>query len=171
MSDDPFLRALQTERSKLLKELAASAIYRRLKVVEAAMEIYQAPTEWVADAEREINRQIAMKTPRSGTVASSVIDIAERYLRSIGRRAQTPAIAVEVQKAGILVEAANVIATVSSYLSSAKDKFDNVRGEGYGLVEWLGVSPQQMRDVGALPPNALVGGEVKTADPVEGPAA
>ena len=34
----------------------------------------------------------------------------------------------------------NMIAAVSSYLSADKVRFDNVRGQGYGLKEWNKVS-------------------------------
>jgi hypothetical protein len=142
MPNEPFLPALRSEHSRLRQELLGTALYQRLLAVEALIGMYEAAEGTAADDEREAAQQNAARTPRSGTVAAAVIEVSERYLRSIGRRAQTPEIAAEVQKAGILVGAANLIAAVSSYLSSAKDKFDNVRGEGYGLVEWLTPSAQ-----------------------------
>jgi hypothetical protein len=43
----------------------------------------------------------------------------------------------ELERRGISAgKTGNIIATVSSYLSADKTRFDNVRGEGYGLKEW-----------------------------------
>jgi hypothetical protein len=151
---ESFLSSLRSERDRLKTQLAATPEYRRIEAIDRLLDLYGE-----TGASGRMDRLSGAKSPRTGTVAATVVGIAERYLRQKGSRAQTPEIVVEVQKAGVLTDSANPAATVASYLSSAKDRFDNVRGEGYGLIEWLADSPQQLRDIGVLPPQARMIGE------------
>ena len=58
----------------------------------------------------------------------------------MGRRAPVTEIMEAVLAEGIRMGGAKPISTLSSFLSH-HPAFDNVRGEGYGLAEWKGVSP------------------------------
>ncbi len=70
--------------------------------------------------------------PNSRTTA--IVNAAVTYLRQKGSRAETPEIQRALIAAGLNVGDARPD-TVSSCLSHSP-LFDNVRGQGYGLVEW-----------------------------------
>ena len=84
---------------------------------------------------------------RSGSKGAIVLDYAEAYLSAKGARAQSKEMLNELQRQGISFEGKDPVAAVASYLSTARDRFDNVLGQGYGLVSWGGVPPNSPQAV------------------------
>ena len=67
-------------------------------------------------------------------------DAAEAFLTLINRRARTAEIVEYLHTIGVVESTdEHMVRTVSSYLSSARGRFDNQKGEGggYGLVSWV----------------------------------
>lgn len=167
------LEALRSEEQRLQAQLQEMAvIQRRLDAVRNTLALY---ADVPAPSLPPTVGQIATRAPRSGSVSAIVQDAAEEFLRSINRRAQTPEILEELLRRGIRAgntdDRTNMVATVSSYLSAAKNRFDHQRNQGYGLVEWSATMPEHLRALGVIPPQAMVVGEGQAADPVEEPAA
>lgn len=133
MNTDSVLDALRQAEEQLQAELEAIPQFKMLTDVRALIQ-----TRLNASLGEVMTQKApSVSVPRGRTVAAIVTDAAEAYLRSIGRRAQTPAIAEALTRQGITAgSGANMAATVSSYLSSARKRFDNVKGQGYGLIEW-----------------------------------
>jgi hypothetical protein len=130
-----FLVALRAEELRLSDELKGSPPYQKLEAVQRAIAIYAGG----ADGGTLTQNNATPKTsgPKNGTTTAAVLDAAEGFLTQLARRAQTPEIAGELRRRGIIPSLeGNVVRGVASYLSTAKDRFDNVRGEGYGLVRW-----------------------------------
>ncbi len=82
-----------------------------------------------------------------GSASAQVVEFAVRYLREKGTRAPAPEIieAMRVQGQGADMK----MDAVSSSLSHSA-LFDNVRGQGYGLVEWRQSSETETPDSGEL---------------------
>lgn len=57
-------------------------------------------------------------------------------MRVKGKRATSAELLGVMAAQGIQIEGKSPINSFSSMLSYRKEIFDNVRGEGYGLVEW-----------------------------------
>jgi hypothetical protein len=72
---------------------------------------------------------------RDGSKAAVIVKASEAYLKRQLKRAQSSEIAQALQEAGIELPEEKASAFVSSYLSTSP-LFDNVKGAGYGLVEW-----------------------------------
>ena len=82
-----------------------------------------------------------------GSASAQAVEFAVRYLREKGARAQAPEI-VEAMRA--MEQGADLkIDAVSSSLSHSA-LFDNVRGQGYGLVEWRQSSETETPNRGEL---------------------
>jgi hypothetical protein len=129
MSAD-LLNAARAEEQRLLKELEATALFRRLQAVRAVLAEYETAPERSAASPRA-RRQ----TVREPSLTTQIIVTAEDYLRQIQRRAQSLEILQVAQQRGIEVKGNKPTTVVASILSHC-DTFDNVRGEGYGLREW-----------------------------------
>lgn len=87
--------------------------------------------------------------PRAGSRAAQVVALTQDYLRQRMKRAQSAEILGFLRLQDVDLPSTNPVATVAAYLSSS-DIFDNVRGEGYGLVEWA-MAPAPATAVSALP--------------------
>lgn len=72
---------------------------------------------------------------RDGSKAAIIVKASEDYLKRRLKRAQSSEIVQALQDAGIILPEEKASAFVSSYLSTSP-LFDNVKGEGYGLIEW-----------------------------------
>jgi hypothetical protein len=77
------------------------------------------------------------RSPRAQSKASEVVGIAEEYLSKKGSRAPSTEIYEEVRRLGVEVPGIKPDSVVSSYLSNSP-KFNNIRGQGYGLNAWKG---------------------------------
>jgi hypothetical protein len=115
-----------------LKEEARLA--RRLAAVRALIADYGGAT--AGDSSPPTTAAtLRARTPRAESMASKVVGFAEEYLKTVHKRARSKEIYEEIRRLGTEIIATNPEAIVASYLSSS-DKFDNVRGQGYGLTEW-----------------------------------
>ena len=132
-----FLESLLAEQTRLRGEIEARLLERRLEAVTAIIALYQPGNEEARPIPSWASPPKAPAQNRQKSVATAIGDAAEEYLRKVRRRAQTRELVAEVRRLGIRDGGDDeMIATVSSYLSADKDRFDNVRGEGYGLKEW-----------------------------------
>jgi hypothetical protein len=136
MDDNGILAAARAEEQRLL---------RRLDAVRQLIHTYAPEGPLVSrqvtpamgnghDHEQHQDRQIA----RSET--ARVLSAVENYLRGKGpgARAQTTELYEAVIKAGVEINEPTPRKAkdrISSHLSAAKNRFDNVRGLGYGLKE------------------------------------
>jgi hypothetical protein len=128
------LKAAQAEAESLRARIAQTPDARRLAVLERFISEYRS-IEPVQRVVAEVF-QSRLKYGRAGSASAIVIEGAESYLKKIKRRAMSGEIATELQQRGIKIPGQNAMAAVSSYLSTS-ELFDNVKGEGYGLKEWL----------------------------------
>ncbi|MGO6685368.1 hypothetical protein [Rhizobium leguminosarum] len=73
--------------------------------------------------------------PRPGSKTSLVDEVVTNDLRERGRRASSGDLLPVVQAAGISLGGSIPSKTLASFLTNSK-RFNNVKGLGYGLVEW-----------------------------------
>jgi hypothetical protein len=73
---------------------------------------------------------------RSESNAAIWTNAAARYLRTKGSRAQTTEIFDALVKEGVMTNDKVSRHNLGAYLSRYKDRFYNVKGQGYGLREW-----------------------------------
>jgi hypothetical protein len=81
------------------------------------------------DRHRTIRRKVIRHKHIPGSMADRVAEAAVHYLREKGSRAESPEILRAIRDRGLDVK------DITSCLSHSH-LFDNVRGQGYGLVEW-----------------------------------
>jgi len=130
---DSALKAAEEEAEVLRATIAQTSEARRLAVLEKFIAEYRSiePVQRiVADVFHS-----RLKYGRPGSASAIVIEGTETYLRKIKRRATSREITDELKRQGIKIPGQIPNATVASYLSTSQ-LFDNVKGEGYGLVEW-----------------------------------
>jgi hypothetical protein len=129
MGDD-FLDSALREEARLV---------RRLAVVRAVIADYRGSDgggrTTVSNAPVRPPVQSVRRSPRSESKAATVVRIAEEFLSSARRRASSAEIYREIAERGTVIPGQKPDSVVSSYLSSSP-KFDNVRGQGYGLTAW-----------------------------------
>ena len=125
------LAAAREEERRLLAELNANPTFQRLELIRAVIQSYQAAAipRTIADVPPGFRK----REPRQNSVAAQVVRVAEAFLSNLGRRATSTEIALEVSRHGIELKGMKAPAMVASYLSSS-DRFDNVKGQGYGLA-------------------------------------
>ncbi|MGE5539425.1 MAG: hypothetical protein ACM30I_12475 [Gemmatimonas sp.] len=160
---DPFLRALEKELSKLEAKLATNDDFTRWQRVKSTLEAYQskaaAPQKASGDAPKASTpaavTAVVPPTEPPAKNADIIIGEAVKYLREKKQRVNSTVMAQDLQARGVNLRGNNPAATLSAYLSAAKDQIDNVRGEGYGLKEWSssksgGSSEMETPDSGKL---------------------
>lgn len=141
MSSD-LLQMAREEEGRLIGELRNNPTFRKLEAVRAMIGAYEAAAvTGFAHASLQAPRAAGRISAREGTKAFSQITEAQAFLREKGRRAQTREILDALEARGIVIGSDKPLATLASTLSHSA-LFDNVRGEGYGLVEWEGANAQ-----------------------------
>lgn len=135
MSSNELVAAARAEEAKLLQEL--DAIQHRLKAVRGVLSLYR--PGHARKTKRESYDQ-HNRNPQPHTKAGKIAVAAELYLRQEHRRATSVEIAAALKERGVEElstlnghRATTYIAAVLSHHAG----FDNVRGAGYGLTEWL----------------------------------
>jgi hypothetical protein len=127
----------EAEEERLLSLLQEHPVYRRLQAIRHARSVYHE----TAGAQRAQPRHMpSTQKARPGSQSAAVQDATEAYIGSIMRRARTSEIVQHLCATGIIGSTDDVmLRTVSSYLSSARDRFDNAKGAdgGYGLKSWV----------------------------------
>jgi len=123
------MAALKAEEHRLVAELEKTTLFQKLEAVRLTIRLYE--------AQNAVDKNVRHTGSRAGTTSSAVLDGAEDYLRTAGRREMAPGITAELHRRGIVPSTdVQTVRSVASYLSTAKDRFNNVRGQGYGLAEW-----------------------------------
>jgi hypothetical protein len=151
MSD--VIAAAEAEERELVALLMQNPTYRKLQAVRNLLNVYRTKVDETAPKAAPpraptLNvpsylvppRRVPMPpppgmVPTSASNAARIRAVVADYLRRTGRRATSGELLKVAIDAGIDVGGAKPNATMSSYLSGMKE-FDNVAGEGYGLVEW-----------------------------------
>ena len=130
------LQAARDEEQRLIDELRADPTYQKLELVRSLIATYEAaPVLISAHAMTQAPRASGRVSSREGSKASSHVAEAQAFLREKGTRAQTREIMQALEARGVVFDSEKPIAALASTLSHSA-LFDNVRGEGYGLVEW-----------------------------------
>lgn len=146
--DRDILTLAREEEVKLLAELRSNPVFQRLEAIRSVIRSYQ--NEHVAeqvphsvDRNPPASRTAAVRRrgPRPNSKSAEIIEASEAFLNKLGHRAESSVIANEIQRLGISVPGEKPISVVASYLSNSP-KFDNVRGEGYGLTIWSKGTPE-----------------------------
>jgi hypothetical protein len=138
MDDDDYSQVLESEIAKLRSTLAKIPEFQRLKLLEKHLMEYRAisPTALTLKPQTPAHpMKDVTRYGRDGSKAAVIVRAAESYLQQRAKRAQSSDIVLGLIDAGIDLPAEKASAFVSSYLSTSP-LFDNVRGEGYGLVSW-----------------------------------
>jgi hypothetical protein len=124
-------------RDSLLAELRQNKTFQAYQHAQAiiaalgAQETPQLPSQQQPNVEKTNSRQ----SFKPGTQAETVLMASAAYIRQKKARAPSGEILKALTEKGIAVGGQNPSATLSSYLSHSA-LFDNIRGQGYGLVEW-----------------------------------
>ncbi len=161
MSQKAFLEAAKVEEARLASELERVPAYIRLMAVRQLISTYDtqpaaALSSTSDQTEASLHAKRGRSSTRAGSVASTVITEAASFLKQRGSRAQTLEILAALKQRGLSFSSKNPAGSVSSALSH-NALFDNVRGEGYGLVEWQnGDQIEPAQDASAGPPDGPV---------------
>jgi hypothetical protein len=125
-------------RDRLLAELNENEIF---KAFQHAQEIVSALARTGSEhTGAQTQTETAPKTTivragKAGSQSSAVLTATEDFLKQRGSRAFSGEILEALIAKGIEVAGNKPSAVVASYLSHSS-RFNNVRGQGYGLVEW-----------------------------------
>jgi hypothetical protein len=135
MADDYSL-VLEREIEKLRATIAMTPEGQRLQLLERHLMEYRAIAPAGTPAiVRYRPKEDLSRYGRDGSKSAVIIRATESFLKQRRKRAQSSEIVQALQEAGIDLPEEKTSAFVSSYLSGSA-LFDNVKGEGYGLVEW-----------------------------------
>ncbi len=135
--DNVSLRKAVELRDSLLAELRQNRTFQAYQYAQAviaalgAPETPQPPSQQQPNIEKTNSRQ----SFKPGTQAETILMASAAYIRQKNARAPSGEILKALTEQRIAVGGQNPSATVSSYLSHSA-LFDNIRGQGYGLVEW-----------------------------------
>jgi|SRR5271155_3630436 len=140
------MKALRERREQLRNDLLEDAVFQEYDLVCRLLERHEASVAQPSSPRRKapprqppppqepINRPAPFTRIEKGM--SAVIEASADYLREKGARAASAEIQEELVRRGILAASPGDRSKITSYLGRAKKVFDNVRGEGYGLIEW-----------------------------------
>ena len=140
------MKALRERREQLRNDLLENAVFQEYDLVCRLLERHEAsvaqpssprrkaPSRTSPLPQKPINRPAPFTRIERGM--SAVIEASADYLREKGARAASAEIQEELVRRGILEASPGDRSKITSYLGRAKKVFDNVRGEGYGLIEW-----------------------------------
>jgi hypothetical protein len=145
------IKALRERREQLRNDLLEDAVFQEYELVVRLLERHEASVTEPSSPRRKAPqrkpppRQQPPNQPapftRLDKGMSAVIEASADYLREKGARAPSAEIQEELVRRGILKSSAGDRSKITSYLGRAKKVFDNIRGEGYGLIEWRTPSP------------------------------
>jgi hypothetical protein len=134
---DEYSLALERQIENLRALIAKTPDGQRLQLLERHLMEYRAIAAAGASVivpHHPVKETLA-RYGRDGSKAAVIVRAAESFLKKRHKRAQSSEIVQALQEAGIDLPEEKPSAFVSSYLSTSA-LFDNVKGEGYGLVEW-----------------------------------
>lgn len=139
MAELELVKALEREERKLEQELEQVPTFKRLKAVQQTLSVYRGDV--APDAAPKAAERAPKGAERSQTevIAKAV----EEHLRRERKRITSGPLTKAVEAQGIHVPGKVPSARLAAILAARSKTFDNVKGEGYGLVEWGGGSPSQ----------------------------
>jgi hypothetical protein len=124
-------------RDSLLADLQQNQTFQAYRYAQAIIAGLEAEAERRPSLEPPpvIDKTSGRQSFKPGTQAETILMASAAYIRQKSARAPSGEILKALTEQGIAVGGQNPSATVSSYLSHST-LFDNLRGQGYGLVEW-----------------------------------
>lgn len=138
-----FVDAARAERKRLYRELSSNPAFQRYITLRKLIRLYAADVDEDEEAglgsEATATKPQSAKPTRSGSFSAKVEAAAYEWLKIRGRRAQSPELIEAMRAQGLQFSGSKPTAVLASILSHS-EKFDNVRGEGYGLSEWSGAT-------------------------------
>ena len=146
-SDPRLVEALRERCDALRFELSEDPRFEEYEQVRLLLERYtlyppdhKSPKP-VAEHLGETGASAVEAAPRhvgvvTDTGMRAICDAAAVFLREKKSRAESSEIQAALVKRGLMESGTRDRSRVTSYLGRSKKIFDNVRGEGYGLVEW-----------------------------------
>lgn len=127
------------EADRLEQELMKDPLFRKWKLQVSVAEEYEADSGAVEAArpqpERKAIAVAVQKAVPPPSASEKVQEAGIAYLRQRGTRAKAREI-YEAIRDQVTIKGNDPVATVAAHMSNAKDRVNNVRGEGYGLMEW-----------------------------------
>jgi hypothetical protein len=132
--DNPSLHLAIELRDRLLAELQQNRTFLAYQHIQAAIMALSAESRHQSPGD-ELPERITKKPARQGSQQEAIVTGAMTYLRAKNDRAPSSEILGVLTGQGVVVGGQKASATLSSYLSHSP-LFDNIRGQGYGLVEW-----------------------------------
>jgi hypothetical protein len=141
MAND-MLMAAKREADALRSALAKNPDYLKLQQVQRLIAVYEAydlepvPDLMAPSGDQPAAANISVPaSPRPGSKVAQIDDVVSKYLAAKGSRASSGDILPVVVNAGVELGGVVPSKTLSSFLSNSK-RFNNVKGLGYGLLEW-----------------------------------
>lgn len=134
--NEQLVRALRARRDELHRELAADPTFQEYEQITELLDRYERAPPSVPPVPPAHPPERAPPFAPTARGMAAVVDAAATFLRQKGSRAESGEIQDALVKSGLMERGARDRSRVTSYLGRRKDLFDNVRGEGYGLVEW-----------------------------------
>jgi hypothetical protein len=131
--DSPIYRAATAEIERLKREIQASPagpLFQEYLKAQDVLLMYGPP---IASNRADAPPKSAT-AHKEGTEAARVVAAAKDYLEERGTRVASGEIARALESRGVKIGGTNKGSRVSAYLSAADKIFDNIRGQGYGLV-------------------------------------
>jgi hypothetical protein len=127
-------------RDRLLAELRQNPLFRAYlgaqeTVLALSAEPIPQPTQRTDQEQIRRSKASAQSPSKPGTQAESILTAAATYLRDKNSRAPSTEISKALTSRGVGIGGRDPSATVAAYLTHSP-LFDNIRGQGYGLIEW-----------------------------------
>lgn len=142
--ENDFLKAAHEEEDRLTAELRNNPVYQRLELVRTLIRTYESGHQEIRPSAHIEQRSVTRpRQPRSQSMSAIICQATEKYLEMLGRRAESSMIANEMKRLGLEVPGQKPTSVIASYLSNS-DRFDNVRGQGYGLKKWANLTKEQI---------------------------
>ena len=145
----------EAERLKLI--LSQNEDYQKLQHVQRVIDTYESfedmKTSGLSPASKAPSQTLTFRTkPKAflaayGSKVAAVNKVVSEHFSKTGQRASSGELLPIVQAAGVKMSGAVPAKTLSSFLTNSKS-FNNVKGLGYGLVEWgNGPGPNARPDI------------------------
>lgn len=149
------VRALQAELASLEAELAADPRYQKIGKIRELLAMYNPAQPESMPSKSVMAAPSANPSGRPGSLTSRVLAACTDYLHQKGSRAQTSELAAACVAVGVpLPESLTKQRDYVSSILSHSSKINNVRGQGYGLVEWPLDDTNENREISEPPDSA-----------------
>jgi hypothetical protein len=159
MEEQTYRLALEL-RNRLRDELAQNETFRAFQHVEAIVSMWEQSRRPTVSVQSVTPAAVPRMTPAplrvasvvtrhfAGSQTSKIVSGATEFLKRTGRRAPASEIYKDLVAQGIKVGGKNPQKSTASYLSHSPH-FDNVPGQGYGLIEWSASEAQTTETPGS----------------------